>query len=40
MTLVVERLNARYGSNTVLRNVDLEVHPGQVLALIGANGGG
>lgn len=40
MTLVVERLNARYGSNTVLRNVDLEVHPGQVLALIGANGAG
>lgn len=40
MTLVVQDLNARYGSNTVLRNVDLKVHPGQVLALIGANGAG
>jgi branched-chain amino acid transport system ATP-binding protein len=38
--LVVEQLSARYGANTVLRNVDIEVPPGQVLALIGANGAG
>ncbi len=40
MTLVVEALHARYGSTTVLRDVSLEVAPGQVLALIGANGVG
>lgn len=40
MTLVIEGLNARYGSSTVLRNINLEVQPGQVLALIGANGAG
>jgi len=40
MTLVVEALHARYGATTVLRDVSLEVRPGQVLALIGANGVG
>jgi branched-chain amino acid transport system ATP-binding protein len=40
MTLRVENLSARYGSTTVLRDVHLEVRPGQVLALIGANGVG
>ena len=40
MTLVVEALSARYGSNTVLREINLEVRPGEVLALIGANGVG
>ena len=40
MTLHVEQLSARYGSNTVLRDVDLDVRAGQVLALIGANGVG
>jgi branched-chain amino acid transport system ATP-binding protein len=40
VTLHVEQLSARYGSNTVLRDVDLDVRSGQVLALIGANGVG
>lgn len=40
MKLVVEQLSAKYGANTVLRNVHLEVLPGQVLALVGANGAG
>lgn len=40
MTLRVDNLSARYGSMTVLRDVTLEVQPGQVLALIGANGVG
>jgi branched-chain amino acid transport system ATP-binding protein len=40
MTLRVDNLSARYGSTTVLRDVNLDVQPGQVLALIGANGVG
>ncbi|MCU1605763.1 MAG: Branched-chain amino acid transport system ATP-binding protein [Modestobacter sp.] len=40
MTLRIEQLSARYGSTTVLRDVDLDVRPGEVLALIGANGVG
>lgn len=40
MTLLVGDLSARYGSVTVLRDVNLEVGPGEVLALIGANGAG
>lgn len=40
MTLTVQNLSARYGSVTVLREVSLEVGPGEVLALIGANGAG
>ena len=40
MKLTVRGLTARYGSNTVLHNVDLDVAEGQVLALIGANGAG
>lgn len=40
MTLRITRLSARYGRTTVLRDVDLELGPGSVLALIGANGMG
>jgi branched-chain amino acid transport system ATP-binding protein len=40
MTLLVENLNARYGASTVLRDAHLRVQPGEVLALIGANGVG
>jgi branched-chain amino acid transport system ATP-binding protein len=40
MTLQITRLRARYGRTTVLRDVDLELVPGSVLALIGANGMG
>jgi branched-chain amino acid transport system ATP-binding protein len=38
--LTVAGLSARYGGNTVLRDIDLKVQSGEVLALIGANGAG
>lgn len=40
MTLQINRLSARYGRTTVLRDIDLELSAGSVLALIGANGMG
>ena len=38
--LDIRGLSARYGSSTVLREVDLEVKPGEVVALLGPNGAG
>ncbi len=38
--LSVRGMIKRYGPNTVLRNVDLDVHPGEVVALLGENGAG
>lgn len=38
--LHVCNLNAGYGSRIVIRNVDLEVRAGEIVALIGANGAG
>jgi branched-chain amino acid transport system ATP-binding protein len=40
MTLTIQHLSARYGRTTVLREIDLELNRGSVLALIGANGMG
>jgi len=40
MSLRITRLSARYGRTAVLRDIDLEVLPGTVTALIGANGMG
>jgi ribose transport system ATP-binding protein len=40
MTITVSRLTKSYGSNTVLRGVDLEIRAGQVHALLGPNGAG
>lgn len=40
MSLQIEHLSARYGRTTVLRDVELHVQHGSVLALIGANGMG
>lgn len=40
MRLSIAGLSARYGSNTVLRDVELTVESGEVLALVGANGAG
>lgn len=38
--LRVEALNAYYGKSHVLRGVSFEVHPGEIVALLGRNGSG
>ena len=38
--LTAANLGARYGSSMVLSNVDLHVHPGEIVTLLGANGAG
>ncbi len=38
--LTVENLSARYGKRTVLSGVDLEIRPGEFVALVGRNGAG
>jgi urea transport system ATP-binding protein len=38
--LKVEKLNVYYGESHILRDVDLEVRPGEVLCLMGRNGVG
>jgi branched-chain amino acid transport system ATP-binding protein len=38
--LRVERLNAGYGDTQVLWDVSLEVHPAEIVAIIGSNGAG
>jgi branched-chain amino acid transport system ATP-binding protein len=40
MLLKVSNLDARYGAIAALRGVSLEVHQGQIVALIGGNGAG
>lgn len=40
MTLQITSLSARYGRTTVLRNIDMQLSQGTVVALIGANGMG
>jgi branched-chain amino acid transport system ATP-binding protein len=40
MLLEVKQLSARYGSTSVLRDVDLQVDRGEICALLGANGAG
>ncbi len=36
----VEGLTVRYGSNTVLRDVDFEVRPGEIFVIMGGSGCG
>lgn len=36
----IRHLNKRYGSKPVLNDINLEVHPGQVIGYIGPNGAG
>ncbi|MBV9559732.1 MAG: ATP-binding cassette domain-containing protein, partial [Bradyrhizobium sp.] len=38
--LAVRGLRAAYGKIEALKGVDLEIHPGEIVALIGANGAG
>lgn len=38
--LAVSALELRFGANAVLRGVDLELQPGQLLGLVGPNGSG
>jgi branched-chain amino acid transport system ATP-binding protein len=38
--LELSRLTVRYGGITALRDLDLLVHPGELVALLGANGAG
>ena len=38
--LVLEQVNAGYGPIQALKNVSLEVYPGEIVTLIGANGAG
>ena len=38
--LVIEGLRIARGERVVVRDVDIELHPGRVTALLGANGAG
>ena len=38
--LAVEKLHAGYGAIEVLKGLSLEVHPGEIVTIIGANGAG
>ena len=40
MLVRVEALHAGYGATPVLRDVSLEAHPGEAIAVIGPNGAG
>jgi branched-chain amino acid transport system ATP-binding protein len=40
MTLVLDRLEVRYGPVRAVRDLSLEVHPGEIVGLIGPNGAG
>jgi urea transport system ATP-binding protein len=39
-TLQIQNLNVYYGESHILRNVDLNIYPGQMVCLIGRNGVG
>jgi branched-chain amino acid transport system ATP-binding protein len=38
--LELRRLTVRYGALTALRGLDLQVHQGELVTLLGANGAG
>ncbi|SHE93320.1 zinc transport system ATP-binding protein [Ruegeria intermedia] len=38
--VTVENLSLRYGANTVLRDVDMVIEPGEIVTIVGPNGSG
>ena len=38
--ITVDKLVKQYGERTVLKSVSFDIHPGQVVALVGPSGGG
>ena len=41
MSLIsVKNLSVAYGANTVLRNVDFQLDPGEIVTIVGPNGSG
>ena len=38
--LAVSRLHAGYGATEILRGIDLTVHAGEIVAVLGSNGAG
>ena len=38
--LKIENLNIKYGAIHAIKGIDLEVHEGEIVTLIGANGAG
>lgn len=38
--VTVEHLSLRYGANTVLRDVDMVIEPGEIVTIVGPNGSG
>ena len=38
--ILIEKLSVKYGSNTVLREVDLEISSGEIVTIVGPNGSG
>lgn len=41
MSLIsIENVSVAYGANTVLRNVSLEIEPGEIVTIVGPNGSG
>ncbi|MEM9708997.1 MAG: metal ABC transporter ATP-binding protein [Pseudomonadota bacterium] len=38
--ITVENLTVRYGENTVLRDVDMAIEPGEIVTIVGPNGSG
>ncbi|MEQ6889747.1 phosphonate ABC transporter ATP-binding protein [Halomonas sp. CS7] len=39
-SIIVERLSKTFGQHAVLRDIDFEIHPGEMVALIGPSGSG
>src|SRR6478752_4455745 len=38
--ITIRQLNKQYGAKTVLRDINLDIYPGQIIGYIGPNGAG